>query len=60
MIADNLIMWLHTKYKTPFTGNYERDIDNERVFVLTNERGRKISFESWQSAKLLGWRKVSN
>lgn len=49
-------MWTHkTKFKgKQFKGKYEWDNDGERVFVLTCGK-RKITFESWQMAKNLGW-----
>lgn len=50
-------MWTHKKFgKKPFVGRYERDKDAERVFVLRRGK-RKISFESWQMAKKVGWKK---
>jgi len=50
--------WIHeSKFRGhPFSGSYERDKDGERLFVLTNLKGkRKISFESPSAAKKLGW-----
>ena len=51
-------MWKHNKkYKgKEFKGSYERDAKKERVFVLTYKK-RRITFESWQMAKKLGWMK---
>lgn len=49
-------MWKHKKYKTKFKGSYERDKKGERVFIL-NSGKRRITFESWQAAYKLGWRK---
>lgn len=46
-------MWGHKKYKTKFKGSYERDKKKERVFILTGSK--RITFESWQAAKKLGW-----
>lgn len=49
-------MWKNYKHgKAVFIGSYERDKDGERVFVLTHGK-RKITFESWQAAKALGWK----
>lgn len=57
-----------------FKGSYERDKDGERVFVLrarmqveTVNKGKvsakvqnkKITFESYQAAKALGWVKLT-
>lgn len=53
-------MWKHIKYSGPFKGEYERDKDGQRVFVLRSEvvKTNKKTFESWQMAKSLGWKKV--
>lgn len=52
-------MWKNAKYIGQFKGGYERDKDNERVFVLRSAIGKtKKTFESWQMAKKLGWIKV--
>jgi hypothetical protein len=43
-----------------FISSYERDKKGERIFVLThikNGKQRRITFESWQAAKALGWKK---
>jgi hypothetical protein len=52
-------MWTHTKYKTKFKGTYERDSKGERVFILTGKgkSTKRITFESWQMAKKIGWKK---
>jgi hypothetical protein len=44
-----------------FTGYY-RFVEGEREFILSapqegNKKANKISFESWQAAKKLGWKK---
>lgn len=39
-----------------FTSSYERDKKSERIFILKNAK-RRITFESWQMAKKLGWGK---
>lgn len=50
-------MWTNSKYKKlKFSGSYEFDKDGQRIFVLKCEK-RKITFESWQMAKKLGWSK---
>jgi hypothetical protein len=38
-----------------FTGSYERDRKGERVFILASDSGKRITFESYQAAKKLGW-----
>lgn len=58
-----LQMWTHKKYgKTKWIGSYGTDNRGERVFYLTKDikpgrKHRNISFESWQMAKDLGWKK---
>lgn len=51
--------WVNKKQgKQKFQGTYSWS-SGERNFVLVGEKsGRKISNESWQAAKSLGWRKV--
>lgn len=50
-------IWINKKFGiTEFVGSYERDKDNERVFVLKSKK-RKITFESYQHAKKTGWEK---
>lgn len=44
------------RYKDAFVSYYERDLKGERVFVLDNGK-KKFTFESWQMAKQLGWKK---
>jgi len=52
-------MWKNkAQNKLAFVGSYERDKDGERVFVLKNNNKKKFTFESWQMAKKLGWKKV--
>ena len=53
----------HKKYKNKFESSY-RFVTGEREFILTgkvNHKGtikvRTISFESWQAAKEMGWKK---
>lgn len=49
-------MWTHKKYpKREFKGYY-RYFYGERVFELSDKK-RTITFESWQMAKSMGWRK---
>jgi len=58
MKDDFIGYWRHnTKFNSkPFKGAYERDKDDERVFVLRAFEGkRKVTFESWQMAKKLNW-----
>lgn len=41
-----------------FKGYYVRDLKGERNFVLDYKNGmRRVTFESWQMAKSLGWKK---
>lgn len=52
-------MWTNKRFgEVIFKGSYERDKDNERVFVLINGKGRKITFESHQAARAQGWQKA--
>lgn len=57
-------MWVHEKYqKKQFKGSYSW-LKGERVFELTyikenGELGKRVTFESWQAAKSLGWKKVA-
>lgn len=56
-------MWKNKKFLGYFKGSYEKDRDGERVFVLRKSKSnsdiaRKITFESFQMAKKLGWIKV--
>lgn len=46
--------WFKGKISFLFKGSYERDKKGERVFILTHPK-RRITFESWQAAKKLGW-----
>lgn len=48
--------WTHKKYSGKFQGSYVR-LYGERVFELVGAK-RFITFESWQAAKSMGWRKV--
>ena len=50
-------MWKHKKYKSTFWGRYDRDKAGERVFLLITDGpwARRITFESWQAAKKIGW-----
>jgi len=57
--------WQHKKHgKTVFKSEYERDTEDERVFVLQSFKKKdgslkkKYTFESWQMAKELGWTKI--
>jgi len=49
--------WKQKKQKKAFKSSYERDVKGERIFILTAITGkaRRITFESWQAAKKLGW-----
>lgn len=50
-------MWTHkSQGKKLYKGSYGR-FKGERVFELNNGT-RTVTFESWQMAKKLGWRKV--
>ncbi len=55
-------MWSNKKHgKRKFFGHYERDNKGERNFILesTEKSGyKRITFESWQAAKKLGWVKA--
>lgn len=50
--------WTHKKFgKQTFTSFYVRDREGERNFVLYSQgKFRRITFESWQMAKKLGWK----
>lgn len=51
--------WKNKKYPGTFYSAYERDKNGERIFVLKKEGGgRRITFESWNAAKSLGWKKI--
>lgn len=49
--------WWKPRVNGKYKGSYERDKDGERVFTLRRigPLKRKITFESWQMAKKLGW-----
>lgn len=50
--------WTYKLKPRIFKGTYERDRKGERVFILTfkGPNGvRRVTFESWQAAKKLGW-----
>jgi len=51
--------WIHTKkYKGKiFNGSYERKPNGQRIFNLIY-KSIELSFESYQAAKLLGWKKI--
>lgn len=54
----NKTIWTNKKYPGTFYGSYARDSDGERVFLLKRvEKARRITFESWQAAIALGWKK---
>lgn len=48
--------------KRQYIGSYQRNRSNERNFILSyifkNGKSHNISFESWQMAKEIGWRKL--
>jgi hypothetical protein len=49
-------LWKNKKYPGTYYGTHARDADGERVFILKRvEKARRITFESWQAAKALGW-----
>lgn len=55
--------WKHKSHPGTFTGHYVRDADGERNFVLkrvldkqTGKKLRRITFESHEAAKALGWK----
>lgn len=55
--------WKHKKYPArTYTGIYRRDENGEREFVLVGlingVQIHRISFESNESAKKLGWTKI--
>lgn len=53
-------MWQHKRHgKQLFKGSYEKDRQGERNFILKGSKGRRITFEMWQDAKLAGWKKVA-
>ena len=49
-------MWKFKSKKAIYKGSYERDRKSERIFILTF-KDHRITFESWQMAKKLGWNK---
>lgn len=51
-------IWKNKRYPGEFTGSYEW-FCGERIFELTAKppRTRKVTFESHEAAKGLGWRK---
>ena len=56
-------IWNHKKYgKKEYTGRYGFDMKTGRVFVLmgklSNGKDNNIVFESHESAKALGWKKI--
>lgn len=52
----NKSIWKNKKYPGTYYGSYARDKDGERIFILKRvEAARRITFESWQAAKSLGW-----
>lgn len=53
-------MWQYKNQKTLFKGYYEKDKKGERNFILVGTKSpfRRISFESWQMAAKVGWKKV--
>ena len=53
-------LWTNKKHgKTQFVSYYELDKKGERTFILiaTKAPFRRITFESYQAAKALGWLK---
>lgn len=50
-------IWTHKKFgKKKFQGSYV-ETKNDRTFLLSAVEGaRKISLESWQMARELGWK----
>lgn len=49
-------IWKNKKYPGTYTGHFIRDKDGERNFQLKRiESPKRITFESWQAAKGLGW-----
>jgi hypothetical protein len=54
-------LWTNKKHgKTLFVSYYEKDKKSERTFILiaTKAPFRRITFESYQAAKSLGWMRV--
>lgn len=49
--------WKFKSQKSLFVSKYERDRKGERVFVLTRISGKtkRVTFESHEAAKKLGW-----
>lgn len=49
--------WRHKKYPNrTYRGIYKRDSNGERIFELKcNEKSHRITLESWQMAKSIGW-----
>jgi hypothetical protein len=54
--------WKHTMEAGEYVGGYERDKDGERVFTLKrkkrNGKTHKVTYESHEKAKDIGWKKV--
>lgn len=50
-------MWQHKKYKGKYTLSVVK-VNGDRAFQIVISDKRKITFESWQSAKKAGWIKV--
>lgn len=49
--------WKNKKFHgRQFQGNYYRVWNGQRVFELSN-KNKTITFESWQMAKELGWKR---
>lgn len=55
-------MWQFKTQKTLFKGYYEKDRKGERNFILVGTRApfRRITFESFQAAKKLGYVYIKN
>lgn len=56
-------VWTNKKYANrKYTGAYKKAVANERNFILSGElkngKVHTVSFESWQMAKSMGWKKV--
>jgi len=52
--------WTHKKYgKKKFQGSYLEDRSGDRAFLLTAVEGkRKITLESFQMARSIGWKMI--
>lgn len=55
-----LSVWKNRKFAGKFSGHFERDSGDERVFVLKRRDGKPMRkvYESPEAAKAVGWKLV--